>query len=477
MNDELLLDTLNADMEAFLHYIEHERRLALNTRLTYKRALAKFAAFVEDGGILDYRGPKAGEIARYVEALHDAGLAPSSRAVTVLALRLFYGRLVELGQLSATAARPVLALAVPALPARLPNVLTVEGVRQLLQAPSPQTRLYLRDRALLEFLYASACRASEAADLRLDNVDLDGATARVWGKGSKERVVLLGEPAVQALGSYLHLLRPNLAARASEPPWLFLSHSGQRLSRALVWMLVKGYADKAGLPEWVNAHSLRHAAGTHLLQGGADVRYAQEFLGHANVDVTMVYLHLDVSHLRQVHERFEEYRGPCEVVPLLPGDWQPEEWRPKPAPRPKPVPGPRLPLGRSSPLWTPEEDDLVRTLPAEEAARRTGKSLAQVYRRRARLLAWRFPRWSEEEDELVRILPFHEAVARLTGRTPHAIEARRKKLGLQKHRILPWTEEEDQLVRTLPFAEAVRRTGRSRHAVRRRRKVLGCDGR
>jgi integrase/recombinase XerD len=305
--DALASDALASDVSDFLGYIVRQRRLTENTRLVYQRGLTRFAAFVHSGGIADYLTPQSSELAGYLESLHR--LAPASRSMAATALRSFYQWLVGQGRLSANAARPVQALACPAIGQRLPKVLTPQQVRRLLDAPDKMCRLYWLHKALLEFLYASACRASEVSDLRMENVDLDAATARVTGKGNKERMVLLGEPAVQALHSYIHLLRPDLIRQQSvPPPWMFVSRTGRRLDREYIWMLVNGCAAKAGLPQWVGAHTLRHTAATHILAGGAGARFVQEILGHSSLATTATYLHLDLSQLRRVHERFEAWR-------------------------------------------------------------------------------------------------------------------------------------------------------------------------
>lgn len=179
MKSAIVGDLLESDVAAFLDYIRHERRLSANTRQTYEYGLTKHAAFVRSSGVADYLAPQPAELACYLEALHEHGLAAASRSLVITALQRFYQRLVSLGRLSSTAARPVQALAKSAIPERLPRVLTVEEVRKLLEAPCATAKMYLRDRALLEFLYASGCRASEIVGLRVTDLNLDAGTARV----------------------------------------------------------------------------------------------------------------------------------------------------------------------------------------------------------------------------------------------------------------------------------------------------------
>jgi integrase/recombinase XerD len=177
-------------------------------------------------------------------------------------------------------------------------------VTKLLEAPQPLERFYLRDRALLETLYATGSRASEVVGLKVADLHLDSGFCKCFGKGSKQRIVPLGKPAIAALQTYLEKLRPRLVPSAAEAPWVFVSRGGRALTREMLWVLVKKYVRRAGLHAKVSPHTLRHSFATHLLAGGADLRTVQELLGHANIRTTQQYTHVDRDRLRAIHRRF-----------------------------------------------------------------------------------------------------------------------------------------------------------------------------
>ena len=186
---------------------------------------------------------------------------------------------------------------------KVPEVLSPAKVEAFLEAPGPDDSLQLRDRALLELLYATGCRASELSHLRVADVRLEEGFCKCTGKGNKQRMVPLNKAAVASVRRYLDELRPQLAAAAARPPeWLLLSVRGKRLRREAIWELVKKYAARAGLPRTISPHTLRHSFATHLLAGGADLRQVQEMLGHANITTTQIYTHVDASRLQRIHQ-------------------------------------------------------------------------------------------------------------------------------------------------------------------------------
>jgi integrase/recombinase XerD len=288
------------DVRAYRHYLQAERGMAENTVLAYGRDLDRYTAWAADGGLADYLKPTMRELSRYVGHLHDEGLAPPSSARHLVALKMFYRflRLEERGDPAA-----VELLASPSLWERIPHVLSPEAVEKLLAAPLPGDRFFLRDRALLETLYATGSRASEVVGLRLADLHLEGSFCKCIGKGSKQRIVPLNPPAVQALTTYLGDVRPGLT-KAGDVPWVFVSRGGRRLTREMLWVLVKKYARRAGLSGRVSPHTLRHSFATHLLAGGADLRAVQEMLGHANIRTTQHYTHVDRDRLKAIHRKF-----------------------------------------------------------------------------------------------------------------------------------------------------------------------------
>jgi integrase/recombinase XerD len=289
------------DLTSFHQYIQAERGLAANTLLAYGRDLVRFAAWVASGGLADYLKPTLRELVVYLEFLREEGLAPPSIARHLVALKMFY-RFLRLEERSTDGAVDLLSS--PSLWQRIPQVLSPEGVTKLLAAPQPPDRFHLRDRALLETLYASGTRASEVVGLRTNDLHLESAFFRCMGKGSKQRIVPLGRPAIEAMRAYLDELRPTLVPPGSDVPWVFVSRGGKRLTREMIWILVKKYVRLAGLHTRVSPHTLRHSFATHLLSGGADLRTVQELLGHANIRTTQRYTHVDRDRLRAIHRQF-----------------------------------------------------------------------------------------------------------------------------------------------------------------------------
>jgi integrase/recombinase XerD len=289
------------DIQAFRNYIHAERGLANNTLLAYGRDLDRFAQWVAGGGLTAYLNPSLRDLSHYLEFLRDEQLAPPSVARHLVALKMFY-RFLRLEE--RTGESTIELLSSPTLWERIPHVLSPESVTKLLEAPLPLDRYFLRDRAILETLYATGCRVSEVANLKMEDLYLDSAFCKCFGKGSKQRIVPLGQPSIQALRAYLEGLRPRLTRTAADAPWVFVSRGGKGLTRELLWMLVRKYAKRAGLSGKVSPHTLRHSFATHLLAGGADLRTVQELLGHANIRTTQQYTHIDRDRLRAIHRQF-----------------------------------------------------------------------------------------------------------------------------------------------------------------------------
>ena len=290
---------LNDDVNAFRQYLQAERGMAANTLLAYGRDLERFAEWVAGGGLTDYRRPSLTDFSRYLGFLRDEKLAPASIARHLVALKMFYRFLRMEERVESTT---VDLLSTPALWERIPQVLSPEAVERLLRSPQAADRFFLRDRAILETLYATGCRASEVVGLRLNDLHLEAAFLKCTGKGSKQRIVPLGRPAVAALRAYLGEVRPGLVH--GEAPWVFVSRGGRKISREMLWVIVKKYVRRLGLNDKVSPHTLRHSFATHLLSGGADLRAVQELLGHASIRTTQHYTHVDRDRLRAIHQRF-----------------------------------------------------------------------------------------------------------------------------------------------------------------------------
>ena len=292
---------LAGDITAFRHYLQSERGLAVNTLLAYGRDLDRFGGWVAGGGLANYLRPGVRELSGFLSFLRESGLAPPSIARHLVALKTFY-RFLRLEERVETSAVDLLSS--PALWERIPQVLSPEGVEKLLAAPQPQERFFLRDKAILETMYATGSRASEVVGLKLQDLFLDSRFCKCHGKGGKQRVIPLGRQAVNAVRSYLDKLRPRLVRTAPDAPWVFVSRGGKALTREMLWILVKKYVRRAGLNSRVSPHTLRHSFATHLLAGGADLRTVQELLGHASIQTTQHYTHVDRERLKAIHRQF-----------------------------------------------------------------------------------------------------------------------------------------------------------------------------
>jgi integrase/recombinase XerD len=285
--------------ESFERYLRTECHLSDNTVAAYGRDLKRLLQWL---GARRLGQLRVSELAGYAAWLGEQGLAPKSITRHVASLKVFFRYLQLEGAITENQAE---LLGSPKLWQRVPQVLSAEQVAQLLSAPRKSDGLWIRDRALLELLYATGCRVSELSNLRLRDVHLAERYCICRGKGDKQRIVPLGTRAVDAVGRYLHDERGRLAGRRSPPPeWLLLSARGDRLRRERIWELVKRYAARAGAPPDISPHTMRHSFATHLLAGGADLRQVQELLGHASIATTQIYTHVDHTRLKRVHQTF-----------------------------------------------------------------------------------------------------------------------------------------------------------------------------
>ena len=293
--------------EAVSTYLDHlavERGLAANTLAAYQRDLRRYVVHLAARGIADPAAVREADVSAFLAAVRtgdDGGsaLSATSAARAVVAVRGLHRFLMVEG---VTPDDPAGQVQPPATPKRLPKAIGVHEVERLLAASGPLDRpTGLRDRALLEVLYGSGARISEAVGLAADDLDVTGGLVRLRGKGAKERVVPLGSYAVAAVEAYQVRGRPALAARGRGATLLFLNARGGPLSRQSAWAVLAAAADRAGLTGRVSPHTLRHSFATHLLEGGADVRVVQELLGHASVTTTQLYTRVTADTLREVY--------------------------------------------------------------------------------------------------------------------------------------------------------------------------------
>tara|TARA_Y100000588_G_scaffold59644_1_gene58564 strand:- start:10432 stop:11394 length:963 start_codon:yes stop_codon:yes gene_type:complete len=289
-----------AEISGFLAWTQLERGLADNTTSSYERDLAQCACFLANGGALGWGSVEADEISAWVASLTKGGYAVSSLARKLSAVRMLARYLVAEGLRTEDFTE---LLVNPRKDRPLPETLSIEEVERFLDAPDTNVPLGKRDKAIFELMYGSGLRVSEICSLPMTSVDCEAGLARVFGKGSKERVVPVGKPAVQAIRNYLHGGRLHLTKDGTGGE-LFLSMRGKGISRKMVWVLVKDYAKRAGIEKNVTPHLLRHSFATHLLMGGADVRAVQEMLGHADVGTTQIYTQVESERLLDDHASF-----------------------------------------------------------------------------------------------------------------------------------------------------------------------------
>ena len=290
---------LDRAMDAYLRHIAIERGLSDHTVAAYRRDLDGYVSWLAEHGVADSGAVTPELVAAF--AAERASAEPPAAASSLARLQSSVRGLHRfLAREGIEPADPSTRLRPPKQAQRLPKALTIDQVERLLDAPERDTVTGVRDRALLELLYATGARVSEVVQLDVDDVS-NGEVLRVRGKGSKERIVPVGSYARAALDAYLTRARPELSRRGKATPRLFLGARGAPLSRQSAWLVIQDAAGRAGLTAHVSPHTMRHSFATHLLQGGADVRVVQELLGHASVATTQIYTHVSVDALRDVY--------------------------------------------------------------------------------------------------------------------------------------------------------------------------------
>ena len=290
-------------VEQFLNYTTVERGLSPNTLAAYRNDLTQFVEFLQSrdsslqgDGSWKRIGTEA--LTAFVLDLHERGYSDKTKTRKVASAKAFFGFLLEEGVVDKN---PMEDFSSPSAGESLPETLSVEEVEALLSVGEGDTPMSLRDRAIIEVMYATGVRVSELVSLDIDDVDLDESFVRCMGKGSKERIIPLHDEAVGTVSEYLEDGRPSLAGDAAGRA-LFVSRKGGRLTRQALWLILKGRAQAAGIERKITPHTLRHSFATHLLIGGAPLRHVQELLGHASITTTQVYTHLTSEHVRTQYE-------------------------------------------------------------------------------------------------------------------------------------------------------------------------------
>ena len=292
--------TLDTLADQYLNYILVEKGLAKKTIESYSRDIVRFLLYIQDHGIDAIADIDTRVILQYLIHLRDSGLATRSRARHLVTLRGFFKFLVQEKIIHQSPAKLV---ELPKQAQKLPDVLSQTEVERLLRSPDRTSPAGVRDAAMIELLYAAGLRVSELIVLKVQDVNLEACFTRVFGKGSKERVVPFGRYARDSLDLYIQNARPQLL-KTFTSPFLFVARAGNPMSRQGFWKLLKRYVLKARIQKNITPHTLRHSFASHLLEGGADLRTVQVMLGHVDISTTQIYTHVARKHLKEIHEKF-----------------------------------------------------------------------------------------------------------------------------------------------------------------------------
>ena len=287
-------------LDQFLHYLVVEKGLSKNTIEAYSHGLGRFLNHLREKGVQEMRDVGKFHVRGFLLMLRKRNLSTKSIVRNLVAIRTFFRFLIQEGILESN---PVEELESPKVAKTLPEILTLREIEQLLEQPNLQTSLGIRDRAMLEILYATGMRVSELTHLPIHQVNLEGGYVLLYGKGSKERIVPLGSEAMKWITLYLKTAREKLA-KGKESPMLFINRSGKGMSRQRFWKSLKDYARRAGLRKRITPHLLRHSFASHLLERGADLRSVQMMLGHVDISTTQIYTHVTGERLKKVHQRY-----------------------------------------------------------------------------------------------------------------------------------------------------------------------------
>lgn len=287
-------------MDQYLNYLLIEKGLSQATLDSYSRDIIRYHEFLHANGVDRLSDSDTALILKHLIGLRDAGLGTRSRARHLVSIRGLYRFGVQEKYLKSDPSKLV---DLPKLSMKLPDVLSVDEIAQLLDAPETDKPIGMRDAAMLELLYAAGLRVSELVNLKLQDINLEAGFVRVFGKGSRERVVPIGLPAKTKIETYIEYARKT-ALKNQPSPYLFIARAGKPITRQGFWKLLRRYAAKAQIHKKISPHSLRHSFATHLLEGGADLRAVQVMLGHVDISTTQIYTHVTRKHLKDLHQKF-----------------------------------------------------------------------------------------------------------------------------------------------------------------------------
>ena len=292
---------MNIFLKEYLNVLRLEKNLSENTISSYKNDITSLINFldfykIDDPSLIDHK-----LLNKFFVSLQEVGLSNTSAARYYSSIKGFFNYLFSNKYIEVNPVEKVLP---PKLSKSLPSVLTVEEIDSVFSKPDVKEKLGLRDKGILEVLYACGLRVSELIEMKVSDLFFDEEIIRVFGKGSKERLVPIGRSAVKWTKKYLTESRPLLMKKAKSGNIVFLNNRGTKLSRMGLWKIVDRYVKEAGIQKEVHPHTFRHSFATHLLEGGADLRAVQEMLGHADISTTQIYTHIDRDYIKQVHKQF-----------------------------------------------------------------------------------------------------------------------------------------------------------------------------
>lgn len=288
-------------VQEYLAILKVERNLSDNSISSYENDLRKFIEFIESKKINDLDKIDYKNVVQFFDEQKKFNLTSSTVSRYTSSLKGFFSFLSEQKYIKKN---PTVNLSSSKLSRKLPSVLSFEEVEAILEQPDTNSRLGLRDRALLELLYSSGLRVSELLNIKLSDLFFDDEVIRVLGKGSKQRIVPVGSSAIKWVSKYLKTIRPLLMKKLKSENLVFLNSRGSKLSRMAIWKIVKKYCEQAKITKEVHPHTFRHSFATHLLEGGADLRAVQEMLGHSDISTTQIYTHIDREYVKQIHKDF-----------------------------------------------------------------------------------------------------------------------------------------------------------------------------
>lgn len=288
-------------LKEYLAALKIEKNLSENTINSYKSDLVSFLNFITQSGIDDLSDIKTTHITSFYKLLKDAGLNETSAARYFSSLKGFFKYLYRSEYIKSN---PVERISPPKISRKLPEVLNVREINLILEQPNVKDTIGLRDKAILELFYACGTRISELINIKVNDLFLSEEVIRVFGKGSKERLIPIGSSAIKWIIEYLKKSRPLLVKNIKSENYLFLNQRGTKFSRMGIWKIVRQYVKQAGIEKNVHPHTFRHSFATHLIEGGADLRAVQEMLGHSDISTTQIYTHIDRDYIKLVHKKF-----------------------------------------------------------------------------------------------------------------------------------------------------------------------------